>query len=262
MENLSKSDNRNALIGTIVFHAVLIAMLFLVFMRTPPRPPDEEGVLVALGYVDVGTGEIAQYPSLPASAPPPAQTANRGDEQVVTQDTEESIAIPPPLRQRTQTRPQTQNQDQTANRPPTTEPQRPQVDQRALFPGANQREATAANQGAGNQTGVMGRPVGSPDIVAAGTGQGVSFNLEGRTSTSLPMPVYEVMPMGTIVVSITVDRQGRVVNASALARGTTNTDTELNRQAEAAALRARFEPNLDAPPQQMGTITYHFIRQN
>lgn len=267
MEHLSEKDNRTAIIGTIVFHAILLFALLYFGLRTPLPLPEEEGVIVALGIVDVGTGQIAPNRGAPVAVPPAAPSATRGQDEVVTQDTEESIAIPPPTR-RPRPQPQEQPRQQPTTQPapapqPTPEPPRQQVDQRALFPGADQRGTTTPTQGTGTQPGVQGRPTGTPEGAGTGAGQsGVSFDLAGRSPSSLPLPIYDVPAQGRVVVTITVDRQGRVVRAVAGARGTTTTDATLHRLAETAALRARFNANPEATEEQVGTITYLFIRQN
>lgn len=267
MEHLSEKDNRIAIIGTIVFHAILLVVLLYFGLRTPLPLPEEEGVMVALGIVDVATGQIIPNPVVPASLPPTAPPATRGQEEVVTQDTEESVAIPPPTR-RPRTQPVEQPRQQPTAQPtpapqPTPEPPRQQVDQRALFPGADQRGTTTPTQGTGAQTGVQGSPTGTPEGAGTGAGQsGVSFDLAGRSPSSLPLPAYDVPAQGRVVVAITVDRQGRVIRAVAGARGTTTTDATLHRLAETAALRARFNANPEATEEQVGTITYLFIRQN
>ncbi|HSV87396.1 MAG TPA: hypothetical protein VLH61_02015 [Bacteroidales bacterium] len=266
MNEQPQKDNRKALIGTIIFHGVVIVLLFFFGLSTPLPLPEEEGVIVALGFTDVGDGNLlplAPRPALPAPAPQPVTRTN---EEVVTQDTEESIALPPAQprprpRQETQTRPEPQ--PATPQPQPVTEQPRQQVDQRALFPGADQRTATTPSQGTTGQTGAQGRPEGATGGTGTGLGQeGVSFDLAGRRPNILPMPEYDVQAQGRVVVAITVDRQGRVIRATAGARGTQTTDATLFRLAEDAARRSRFDVKLDAPEEQIGTITYFFIRQN
>jgi len=63
------------------------------------------------------------------------------------------------------------------------------------------------------------------------------------------------------VVEVTVDQNGQVVKATSGVKGTTTTDKILHQAAEKAAKKATFNVNKDAPPQQVGTITYNFILQ-
>jgi TonB family protein len=271
MEENRKKDNTRALIGTVVFHTILLACLLLFGLSTPLPLPEEEGVLVALGYVDAGTGEaqpLTATPPVPESRPStPASAA----EEIVTQQTEESVTLPsdvPSPRTET-TRPESERREpvqeavEAAPERPVEEPPRPTVDQRALFPGADQRSTEAQNQGDTGSAGNQGRPEGAIDGEGAmGVGQGgVEYTLTGRRHTSIPIPEYTTQAQGRVVVSITVNRQGEVTRALAGARGTTTSDQTLWRLAESAARRARFDVKLDAPQEQTGTITYHFIRQ-
>ena len=98
------------------------------------------------------------------------------------------------------------------------------------------------------------------NCAGTGKGSGISYDLAGRKPTTLPKPAYNSPKSGRVVVEIKVDAQGKVFSAKAGARGTTVQDASLFREAEAAAKRSKFNPNPDGAEQQIGTITYLFIR--
>ena len=60
-------------------------------------------------------------------------------------------------------------------------------------------------------------------------------------------------------MEVTVDRDGKVTNATFSLKGTTVVDEVLINAARRAALAARFDRKPDAPAYQKGTITYEFI---
>jgi len=93
-------------------------------------------------------------------------------------------------------------------------------------------------------------------------GDGVSFNLEGRGSVHLPKPAYDTPEQGKVVVTIWVNKQGKVTRALEGAKGTTITSLKLRKLARDAALKAVFTPDPNAPELQKGTITYNFVRIN
>lgn len=272
MEEYNKKYNSKALVGTLVFHGVLL-LLFLFFGLSTPLPlPEEEGVMVNLGFTDQGRGDRQPLTASPPPPQPQATESSPQPEQVATQSTEESVALPPatrPARQQPtqqQTRPQPEPKPAETAQPvqPQPEPQ-PQVDSRALFPGRDRRTTETQSQGQGGATGNQGRPDGSPDgrgTTGGGQGSGVEFSLTGRRANYLPIPEYNSQAQGRVVVSITVNREGQITRATAGARGTTTSDQALWRQAEEAARRARFDVKSDAPAEQTGTITYNFIRLN
>jgi len=267
MDEFTRKDNKKALIGTIAFHAVLLVLFLLFGLRTPLPLPEEQGVLVALGYTDQGTGEFIPLfgsPPIPVSAPASPSPAQ---EDVATQTTDESVAIPQTTSrpQPQQPRPESQQtQQSTTQQPPTQQPPpeepRPTVDPRALFPGADQRTTTSQTQGTTGQPGSQGSPTGAPGGSGDGVGQGdVSYDLTGRRPIELPKPTNTTQVGGKVAVSITVNRQGRVIQATAVLAGSTTTNATLWKLAEEAAMKARFNENLDASPEQRGTITYNFI---
>jgi len=257
MNEISKKDHLRATLGTILFHLVLLLLFFFFGLRTPLPLPAEEGVMIALGVGDQGIGAFLQQPSPAQPAAPRPQTP---PEDVVTQDLEESIALPPPT---TQPRPVP---TQEPPRPTTTQqaqPQEPQQrpDPRALFPGTSQA-STAQPQGTTGQPGSQGDPTGSPNGAPTGSGQdGISYDLGGRGHLQLGKP--EPLPgrFGRVVVEIWVSREGRVTRAVAGVRGTTISDRTLLERSERAAMMSRFTPRSDAPQEQRGTITYNFVVQ-
>jgi TonB family protein len=101
----------------------------------------------------------------------------------------------------------------------------------------------------GNGTGASGN----------GTDKGISYNLEGRGFQSLPSPKYKLQVEGRVVVEVSVDREGKVIQAIPGTKGSTTLDESLLKVAKDAALSARFEVKNDAPAIQKGTITYNFI---
>jgi colicin import membrane protein len=124
--------------------------------------------------------------------------------------------------------------------------------------------------GAGNQ----GDPNGSIDSKVRGSGSGlgtkgtgtgsgngnksVSYDLGGRGFAALPQPKYDYQGEGRVVVEVSVDRSGKVVQATPGTKGSTTLDEYLLKVAKEAAMEARFETKADAPVIQKGTITYNF----
>lgn len=87
----------------------------------------------------------------------------------------------------------------------------------------------------------------------------VSFSLTDplRTSRRLIIPAYRCEGGGEVVVAITVDRTGKVIDASVRSGG----DACMRETAIGAARRSLFNIDDSAPARQTGTITYLFIPQ-
>lgn len=147
----------------------------------------------------------------------------------------------------------------------TTQPkEEPQLNPEANYPGRrNPKNTDGRNNNGGNTNnpGFGGDPDGDPNSTShtSGTGDAVySFTGPARSARALPKPDYKSNQQGKIVVKIKVDRQGKVVFVDAPAKGSTITTKSMVDQAKAAAKRARFNANDNAPEEQVGTITYIF----
>lgn len=261
---------RNGLAGTVLFHGMLLFLLLYLAFRTPLPLPAEQGILVDFGNSNTGFGDFEPRWSDPApvQSQPATSTASRSEQQTtLTQDMEETVAIPE--RPQTNQREQTQAPRETITETPvvtppveTTKPVERTVDARAMYPGRGDPSSTATSQGEAGGQGNQGVPTGAPDVHVYGEGGDVGggnrFALSGRNLVGgLPKPAYNVRDEGVVVVSIIVDKDGNVTRATYTPRGSTTLNQTLINAAEKAALQAKFSRNTNAI-EQTGTITYTF----
>jgi colicin import membrane protein len=104
MDDQSKKDKKRGVIGSSIFHGVLL-ILFMVFGLSS-IPQEEEGILVDFGDSSTGMGAMEPVRNNPTGennipppisepepvTPPPATTPETSDEAVNTQDFEEAPA--------------------------------------------------------------------------------------------------------------------------------------------------------------------------
>jgi colicin import membrane protein len=326
--------HKRGIIGTLIFHVVILILLIFMGFFTPLPLPEEEGILVNFGTSNQGFGAIEPRPQQrqqetppptrqveePVTTPPPPQTRvtpppaqpQQAREEAMTQDFEEAAAIQAAEKKRKeeterqrQIDEQRRRQEQTdrqkladaekqrqaeiekqrvaqlekqrqeeAERKKREEEQRriAEINTRAqgAFGGGasdgGQGTADSRSQGATFPGGNQGVPTGDPNAGAYGAGgsgtgnqgAGISYDLSGRSATSLPKPVYPGDDQGIVVVSVTVDKNGNVTAAVAGARGTTIMDQRFWTEARAAALKAKFNNAPNAAAFQQGTISYRF----
>ena len=117
---------------------------------------------------------------------------------------------------------------------------------------------TDANRGESEGSGTQGVSTGSSDQGAKFGEGGIGYKLEGRCigSGGLKKPNYTVDAEGIVVVNITVDPKGNVVDAE-IGRGTNTGNTDLRQEALKAARSTTFN-SISTPDNQKGTITYIF----
>jgi outer membrane biosynthesis protein TonB len=91
-----------------------------------------------------------------------------------------------------------------------------------------------------------------------GAGNGTGYSLGNRKAISKPAPKYTCNEEGKVVVEVSVDRNGKTINAIAGVKGSTNTAKCLLDQATIAAMNTRWDSSNDAPEKQVGKIVYNF----
>ena len=241
----TKKNNTRAIIGTVLFHALLLVCFIFFGFSTPLPLPKEIGVEVNLGYSDDGTGDIEPIDPVSNNA---SLTKPDNRDDYITQNTEEAVSL-----------------NKNDNKTNKTETEEFKVNQNALYNGNKNNKG--GSQGITGKEGNQGNPNGNPNSgnyngnSPSGKG-GPSYKLTGRNSKSLPKPNYNLTEEGIVVVEIWVDKLGNVTKTNAGARGTTTTDQQLWKLAVEAALRSKFDAKASAPEEQKGTITYNFVNLN
>lgn len=272
MEKITK-EQAWGLAVTAVAHLLLFLLLWLLVIRKP-LPQAEAGVPVILGNTELASGDAYQYtevnvapvPSPVTTTVPPPSTSPA--EPLVTQADEPTVALPSSDKKqdkkRVETPKKTAEQLEAERRAQEAERQRREAEELARV--ANSRIAGAFGKGttmqgrgdAATGNGTQGSPQGnSQEGVVSGTGGYGSYDLGGRSLMgSLPRPSYNVQEEGRVVVTITVNPEGRVIQATINSR-TNTANASLRRAALDAARKAVFN-KVSTVNNQQGTITYYF----
>ncbi|MCX6200164.1 MAG: hypothetical protein NTY88_13260 [Bacteroidetes bacterium] len=276
---------------TIALHALIF--LFLLWMiLTPPNPPYTDsagGVTVNFGTSETGTGDVQPMTLTPIEADftPAASAASQQPtavkEDVVTQDLEDAPVVensktetkkPKPAENTTnKNNHSTNTTNSNHNTSPVPIPEEPKADPNALFhKGANGKPNNSKGDGTGGGQGDQGKPNGDPNSKSyldseggKGTGPGkgdlkAGISLKGRKSASLPPPKF-CQEKGNVIIDITVDRVGNVVDAKYHREGSTITDNCSIQNAKTAALKSKFNADSQADDLQYGSINYVFTVQ-
>lgn len=88
----------------------------------------------------------------------------------------------------------------------------------------------------------------------------LSWTLDGRKASTLPIPAYKCYNGGDVTVLIKVNNSGVVVSAKVVEAVSSN-DECLRKSAVRAARTSRFSMSSTAPANQVGEITYRFLSQ-
>jgi colicin import membrane protein len=267
-------DNRGV-IGTIIFHGVLLLIFIYAGFTTHLPLPAEKGILINFG--DVAEAGGRQEPvfnvekvvkAKPKVVQEPAEKI-KTKETTLTQDFEEAPSIKKKEKPKKKETIKIKEEIKPVTETNTTEPKvetpkevKPTVNANALYQGRKKNTNYTGSEGVGNGEGNQGSLSGSENAtdrsLYGGSGGGTSFSLEGRNSLDLPIPDKNLQKEGRVVVEIKVDRAGNVIGAIPGVKGSTTLDNQLLSAAKKAALSSRFDSKADAAFTQVGTITYIF----
>ncbi|MBS1773244.1 MAG: hypothetical protein JST82_10300 [Bacteroidetes bacterium] len=278
MEQTEQKRNIKAAAWTISVHALLL-VFFLLFKYTSPaseKPVQELGMEVNLGTDADGSG--TEQPMITEDpAPDVAATANNtaSQESDNTKDilktdepdapsinnatTETKKPAEHPTEQRTNTRNQISNSNIQTPKP---QQQRP----RYVYNGSTGRGGNSAStdmpgrsEGNTHGRGDRGVPGGTPGAAnytgTPGSGNGgISHTLSGRNIIAFPPPNADFREGGKVVIRITVNRDGQIVNRQVKS----STNSEIRNIALHKLDKVRFNKSEDAPEEQFGEITFVF----
>lgn len=265
------SIKNRSLIFSSVFHVILLIILMYTFLTTPNPPMGGgEGLLVNIGYIDMGSGEVQPFSEditiqpVKEMSTPESQSQN----DVVTQELEETEKIK--IEENKTAIKKDKEPDPIKDQAEKQEVQKV-INTKALYKGKANNSTSQGNDIKAD--GDKGSSIGDPNSLAYGKsgdgnnqkgeggseGSGVSYNLSGRKLKKTPGIIDKSQESGKVVVDIKVDKYGNVVRATAGARGSTTTSTILYKKAEQAALKAKFDANPEAPEEQRGIMTFVFI---
>lgn len=267
---MTKKQERHivATVGTILFMLLIFLLLWLVRLYAVV-PEQEEGVEIAFGEVEEAGGYMAEeseavpLPSPVATAP--EQPAAPSDNDLMTQEDEEALALRKAQEEKERARRQEEAERLKKER---EEKARLEAERKAREAAeaerkAKEAEAVAKANQMGSLFGNSGNNSGSGDSQGAGqkgnpvghgSSGGNSWNLAGRgIKGTLPQPANTFNQEGRVIVEIRVNAAGQVV--SAVHKGGTVSDKTTIQLALEAAKKAKFT---EGDHDQIGTITYNF----
>lgn len=265
-------EQLHGVLGTVIFHVVVLVIMLLVAMDLPPQQ-QETGVPVMMGNVAAAAGDAYEYTEVKVAPQPAVESTTtpaptpKVDEPLITQNDEPSIELPDADNNKEETKNPEKTSEQLEQERLAQEAERKRQEAERVAREANAKIAGAFGKGSTmNNRGDSAEGKsneGSTDGnettgVTEGIGGYGAFDLNGRSlgKSGLPRPVYNVQDEGCVVVNITVNPEGRVIEATINRRSNT-ANPELRRAALDAARKALFN-KVATVDNQMGTITYYF----
>jgi len=261
MISSEKKNKRNGIIGTLLFHALLLISFLFMGLTYRIPPPPEEGISINFGFEEEGSNEIRPEDNSLESNPIIEEVLKESvevEQEIITQETVETEVIEKPKETKKEIvepiEPEEKIEEVIIEEP------EPVVNTKALYTGSKKKEKQSDGNRkiSGNQGSIEG-DINSNKYEGGGIGvDGEAYQLLGRSVSFKAKPIYKVQLEGKVVVDITVDQLGNVVNAIAGVKGSTTLNNELLKRAKEAALKTKFSAKESAPTRQQGKIIYNF----
>jgi protein TonB len=260
-------DTQHKRKSALITASILMLLIFgiLNFGMHYLDPPEEYGLAISFGDADLGGGapavkstktiskEVVKKAAVVAKVKETSKEISK--EEMITNDTSKEVPVVPKIKEK-----KTTVKEVVEKKIPKPTPSK--ANQEALDKLLSGSSSQGKQKGDGAVEGVKGKKEGAliSSKYYGNTGSGLqgNYNLAGRKVLSKPKEQPDCQEEGTVVVRITVAKNGKVVSAVPGVKGTTNTAACLLKPAKEAALKTTWNADGAAPKIQTGTIIYRF----
>ena len=266
----NKHKRKSAIITVVILMAILYYILN--FGMHYLDPPEEYGVAINFGNYEIGSGE-------PTEIIPQKETSKVIEKEEVVK--QEAIEIPSKKTEEDIIKDKTSKNvpieenkieekkpekkvivKEVAVKKPTPKPSQETTNALQSLLNGNASDGKPKGEEDDKKLGVKGNKEGVVNASTyygnAGSGSDGDYNLSGRKALLKPIKQPNCEEQGIVVVRIQVDKNGKVTEALAGVKGTTNSAPCLLKPAQEAALKTLWNADVNAPTKQIGTIIYKF----
>jgi len=270
-----KSAGLTAVIG------VLLLILFFLLGLTYYDPPISYGMEVNFGTLAEGSGKVQPQKKVQAiekvkekvveveekvESEPPKQITEESVKEVLTEE-KSTVVVTEKKESSEVVKPITEKLESEAQDEPVEE--KPKVSEAtksvvsSLLKNKAEKGEEIEGEGddavQGDKGKIEGNPYSSSYYNNFGLGgKGKGYGLNGRNLQSNGKVVQDCNKEGTVVVRITVNNQGEVIQAEPGVKGSTNTHPCLLEPARKTALLHKWFPDGKAPAEQIGFVVIQF----
>ncbi|TYA74838.1 energy transducer TonB [Seonamhaeicola marinus] len=273
----TKHEINSAKITTLI--TIILLLLMFVVKGCEDKQPEEYGVAVNFGTSNYGRGNVQpkepvksepnkiDRPSQPDVSEPEPTKASEVKEEVLTQESEEAIAIRKQKEAEAKAKAIAEAKakaeaERIAKEKREKEEKKRKLD--ALIGGVSKSDGKeTGGEGNDDRSGDKGQLNGDPYAPsyfgAPGSGSGgVGYGLNGRGKASYRTMKQDCNESGMVIVRIVVNRSGNVIEAVPGVKGTTNNAQCLLEPAKKIALSHKWRPDSKAPAKQIGFVKVNF----
>jgi len=269
-----KKERRKAMLLSFLFHVATIILLMLPLLKYPDPPPGQDGILIALGNPDEGTGPIE--PGGPEEPTPVEQKEEPKPEPKPKEEVKpkEKVKSTDPLvsekeleinRRKAAEKKEKEERDikekeEAAERVRLAKEKQEAIDKEQQEAAELIKNIKKGSGGSSGKSGKGGQANGDEngkveEGISTGTGM-VGGGLGGRGVVSSPYLKDDSNNRGSVMIDICLDRDGNGTEAKFHLQGSTISSGKFGDLAVSNARQWRFKPGNE--DRQCGIITYSF----
>ncbi len=255
MEATERGNKALALGITIGIHALLFLLFIMAIFKTPippfPETPMPEVVFDFGNFIE-GSGSTEAngmgdaQPSDANTAKTEKSNTSPSDNKLLTSNVEESVNV------KSSEKTEKPNNTKVENTTEKTTEQKPSTELEAALNKLRNKKSGTGGDGGSDQPGNKGDLRGDPDGFEDG-------KIPNRIMTRRPHLVDDSSEEGKVVVTIVVNKAGKVIDAVPGARGSTTTNSVLYAKARQAALSTKYNDTSEGPEEVRTTISFTFV---
>ncbi len=258
----TKHKRKSAVITTIILTLIIFGIINSGIKYLDP--PEEYGLVINFGTTNYSSGNTVEKTKV---KPIPKQQIERVEKKPEIVTTPKNVIKEDIISQETKDAPTINKPDKVAEKDKPKEKIMPKPSKETQDALDNLLKGNSANkkpkgEGDGEQSDIKGKEKGNVKSNKyygnIGSGGDSNYNLAGRKALLKPIEKPNCNEEGIVVVSIEVDKKGRVIKAIPGVKGSTNTAPCLLKPAKSAALKTEWNADKNAPIKQKGTIIYKF----
>ena len=253
LERNEKNRKQRGMLVSLALHALFLLIMLGFTLEAPFPPPLEQGIAIQFGGDHDSNGktdqngrdreESAHSRSQPSS--PEQSERHQTTTNVVTQNLEEAPSLRGGLAE----------QNKQKNVPNA-------IDKRGLYRGSRAPEKARQNSSSGRRGSHEGKPQGGQE--GDPRNNGLDFYLPGRRLLSFDKPEDQSQLRGVVVLNITVNLQGQVLQVGIDYKKSTIIRPDIVERCKVSARKFRFSEadNHSVSSLQQGSITFRLEFEN
>jgi outer membrane biosynthesis protein TonB len=253
-EEIENKDRIKAgVLAFLIFAGLIVLCIFMTAFSIQDPPPGDQ--FVAVGMADFGD-------SADAGGDSESEVPSEEVQEVVEEAMSQSSTVETNTAEEIVTQETSDVSTPTSTKTEKTDPVEPEKTVSSglssILDKINDTSGGGGSEGTTSGTGNQGDPNGNIDGKGVVQGEGIGWALSGRGMVGQPKLSEKPKEKGKVVLDIRVDRDGKVTSTDRNYNLSTTTSDYLFTLAEKAAKTARFSVKKDAPPSQLGSMTFLF----